>query len=202
MAHRLPQLQRARLGAVLAAFAVAVVAAVLLSAAVQPGSGLPAARVAVVGAPERAVYANRALMPSAIVAGDLAASSALQRAAYAAWLAGQSPPSVAHHRRDPFAPVSGTAGSLCRTGGGRALSGDPDLPPRWVVLRESGGDYCIPNQRGSSACGAYQIIKSTWHHYDGYPDACSAPPAVQDARARELWADGAGCRHWGRKACQ
>jgi hypothetical protein len=72
-----------------------------------------------------------------------------------------------------------------------------DLPPCYVKMRESGGDYSARNNsEPGAACGAWQIIGSTWAGYGGYSEACAAPPAVQDAKARELWAGGAGCAHW------
>lgn len=72
-----------------------------------------------------------------------------------------------------------------------------DLPPCYVKQRESGGSYSARNNESAgSACGAWQIIGSTWNYFGGYPDACSAPPAVQDEKARQLWANGAGCSHW------
>lgn len=72
-----------------------------------------------------------------------------------------------------------------------------DLPPCYVKYRESHGDYSARNNESpSSACGAWQIIQSTWNFFAGYPDACSAPPAVQDEKARQLWTNGAGCSHW------
>ena len=46
---------------------------------------------------------------------------------------------------------------------------------------ESGGNY-KDRSRWSSACGAYQYMKSTWNNYMGYSNACSAPNWVQDAR--------------------
>lgn len=72
-----------------------------------------------------------------------------------------------------------------------------DLPPCYVKARESGGDYrARNNSEPGAACGAWQIIGSTWDAYGGYPEACGAPPWVQDNKARELWAGGAGCGHW------
>lgn len=70
-----------------------------------------------------------------------------------------------------------------------------DLPPCYVKARESGGDYSAQNP-SSSASGAWQFLDSTWAGFGGYSRAVFAPPDVQDARARELWAGGAGCGHW------
>lgn len=79
-----------------------------------------------------------------------------------------------------------------------------DLPPCWVKARESGGDYRAVNPTGCGGrtCGgAWQFDPRTWNGYGGYTFAQDAPPEVQDAKAREVWAGGAGCRHWGRAAC-
>lgn len=36
-----------------------------------------------------------------------------------------------------------------------------------------------------------------WHPgYGGYMNAADAPVGVQDDKARLLWANGRGCRHW------
>jgi cytoskeletal protein RodZ len=70
-----------------------------------------------------------------------------------------------------------------------------DLPPCYVKWRESHGDYTALNS-SSGASGAWQFIDSTWAGYAGYSKAMYAPPEVQDAKAREVWAGGAGCSHW------
>lgn len=86
-------------------------------------------------------------------------------------------------------PSSGPYASMEPCGG--------DLPPCYVKARESGGDYrARNNSEPGAACGAWQIIGSTWAGFDGYAEACDAPPWIQDAKARQLWAGGAGCSHW------
>jgi len=51
-------------------------------------------------------------------------------------------------------------------------------------------------QAGHTACGKYQFIRGTWANYGGYVSACFAPEYVQDAKASEVWANGAGKYHW------
>ena len=70
------------------------------------------------------------------------------------------------------------------------------LPTCGVMACESGGDIRVRNRAGSSASGKWQIIRSTWNGYGGYAEARDAPEHVQDAKARELWAGGAGASHW------
>ena len=53
-----------------------------------------------------------------------------------------------------------------------------DLPPCWVMMRESRGDIRAENPR-STASGKWQFL---------------------DERARQLWAGGRGCSHW--SACR
>lgn len=86
-----------------------------------------------------------------------------------------------------------------------------DLPPCYVMMRESGGDLRVWNggcyapvgyRGGSSPCGGstasgkWQFIRGTWGGFGGYVNAADAPESVQDERARQLWAGGRGCGHW------
>lgn len=85
------------------------------------------------------------------------------------------------------------------------------LPSCSIMQRESHGDTRIWNGGcyapigwtgsrspcgGSTASGKWQIVRGTWNGFDGYLNAADAPEAVQDAKARILWAGGAGCGHW------
>lgn len=67
--------------------------------------------------------------------------------------------------------------------------------PESIVMCESGGNYQAENPT-STASGAYQIIDSTWDGYGGYSSASDAPPSVQDERAAQIWAGGAGRGNW------
>lgn len=99
-------------------------------------------------------------------------------------------------------PVVVTAGTV----NGYPCGGE--LPPCWVLKRESGGDPRIWNGRcympagstgqcgRSSASGLWQFLRSTWAGFGGYLNAADAPPELQNEKARLLWAGGRGCRHW------
>jgi resuscitation-promoting factor RpfA len=56
-----------------------------------------------------------------------------------------------------------------------------------VCARESGGNLRAQNPV-SSASGKYQFLDSTWAGFGGYAHAKDAPEAVQDDRARQVWA--------------
>lgn len=68
--------------------------------------------------------------------------------------------------------------------------------PAYICERESGGDPTVYNTAGSGASGKYQFMPRTWNGYGGYANAADAPEWVQDQKAAELWAGGAGCSHW------
>jgi len=73
--------------------------------------------------------------------------------------------------------------------------GGASCVPDYIVQRESGGDYKAENPT-STASGKYQFLDGTWGGYGGYAHASDAPPAVQDARACEVWDNGNGASHW------
>jgi len=64
------------------------------------------------------------------------------------------------------------------------------------MYRESGGNLTVYNASGSGASGKWQIMPGTWGGYGGYANAADAPESVQDARAAQIWAGGAGCSAW------
>ena len=87
-----------------------------------------------------------------------------------------------------------------------------NLPPCWVLRKESRGDIRIWNGPcyapygwtgrrspcgGSTASGKWQFVRGTWAGFGGYLNAADAPERVQDDKARQLWANGRGCGHWG-----
>jgi len=71
------------------------------------------------------------------------------------------------------APVSAPSGNC----GG-------DLPPCWIMMRESRGNIRAMNPSG--AAGKWQIMPGTWNGYGGYHSAADAPEWVQDAKARTM----------------
>ncbi len=81
--------------------------------------------------------------------------------------------------------------------GSGSVNGHPcggALPSCYILNRESHGTNA--ENPTSSASGYWQFIDSTWNGYGGYAHASDAPASVQDAKAAEVWAGGAGAGHW------
>lgn len=94
-----------------------------------------------------------------------------------------------------------SAEAMNRTRSPGTVNGYPcggKLPPCFVLYRESRGNPTAQNRR-SSASGLWQIIDRTWDGYGGYRKARHAPWRIQNERARIVWNNGKGCRHW--RAC-
>lgn len=75
-----------------------------------------------------------------------------------------------------------------------------DLPPCSVLKAESDGNPRAVNPTGCNGRGCYglwQFDPRTWANFEGYARADQAPADVQNEKARRLWANGAGCSHWG-----
>ncbi|GAA4096753.1 hypothetical protein GCM10022214_70690 [Actinomadura miaoliensis] len=88
-------------------------------------------------------------------------------------------------------PVRGVEGpgstAAVRGSGGHSTPPAGDLSHQlgWFLYalrkHESNGDYkARAGTSESDACGAYQVISSTWNKFGGYQTACEAPPSVQD----------------------
>lgn len=109
---------------------------------------------------------------------QLAAQKAAQRAALARQQAARK---ALQHRATPVRATAVTGSGRC---GG-------DLPPCWVMRRESGGNINAYNPTGCSGRGCY----GKWQCD---PRTCSGrgTEEQQDAEARALWNGGKGCQHW------
>lgn len=88
--------------------------------------------------------------------------------------------------RAPVAPSSAKQSGTGRCGG--------NLPPCSVMYCESGGSLTARNRSG--AAGKWQIMPGTWNGYGGYSSADQAPESVQDERAAQIYAGGAGAGNW------
>ena len=73
------------------------------------------------------------------------------------------------------------------------------LPTCCIMMRESGGNPAAYNPSG--AAGKWQFMPGTWAGYGGYASAAQAPEWVQDARAVQIWAGGAGAGNWAGDGC-
>lgn len=73
---------------------------------------------------------------------------------------------------------------------------EPGTPPHSVMMRESGGNPRVYNRTGSGASGCWQFMPGTWDNYKGYANAADAPVSVQNEKAKQVYAGGAGRSHW------
>jgi hypothetical protein len=92
-------------------------------------------------------------------------------------------------RARPSAPSVASSGTVNGYPCGGAL------PPCRVLACESGGNPTAENPT-STASGLWQITDGTWGGAGGYSHASHAPVSVQNAKAAQLWAGGAGASHW------
>jgi hypothetical protein len=102
-------------------------------------------------------------------------------------------PARTEHRDAPRASGGGTyTGTATGSVNGHPCGGD--LPSCYILNRESHGTNA--ENPSSSASGYWQFIDGTWNGFGGYSHASDAPPEVQDEKARQTWAGGAGAGHW------
>lgn len=94
-------------------------------------------------------------------------------------------PKPAPIKESPRPVPASSGGSTGRCGG--------DLPPCWVMRRESGpnGDPNAFNPTGCHGRGCYGKWQCDPRTCDG-----TGTEAEQDAEARRVWDGGRGCRHW------
>lgn len=99
---------------------------------------------------------------------------------------------------EPEPPVEGSGDRWGSTGTVNGYPCGGALPTCRVLSCESGGNPYAENP-SSSASGLWQIIDGTWNGFGGYYHAADAPWDVQNDKAAQLWAGGAGAGHW--RAC-
>jgi hypothetical protein len=161
------------------------------------------AAIPVLGAPGAPPHAVRPIAASPTLEQPLRSAAyrvavAQARAGYAAVvLHMQELAALAQAQAEAAAAAArrgGGGGARCQDGPLEYGSGSYSIPSE-IVQRESGGWYYSCNE-SSGACGAYQVLPSTWDGYGGYGSACDAPPEVQDQWAAEAWAE-SGAEPWG-----
>lgn len=190
------------------ALAAPMVAAEPASAPVQPTAqpALPAQAVA--ARPARSVQATELTGPTKAEIDQLNRAILTNKLNENAWIATVQKRQAAEAAAAAAAKAKADAAAAAAAAAARAAAPKPapsagpatgrcggDLPPCYIMQRESGGSITARNPR-SSASGKWQFLDSTWAGFGGYARAYLAPESVQDAKARQLWAGGAGCGHW------
>lgn len=116
------------------------------------------------------------------------------------------PPRPERSSRPLAAPVLASAPVSSGACGG-------DLPSCCTLEHESHGNpYAVePGHAGAPsgdpgdpehhASGLWQFMPRTWNGFDGYPYAAAAPAAVQNEKARQVFAGGAGASNWYGDGC-
>lgn len=77
--------------------------------------------------------------------------------------------------------------------------GGTELPPCYVMRRESGGNPNAYNARGCNGHGCYGLwqFSGAWAcHFGLSCDIAHWTPDEQTSAARQLWNHGRGCTHW------
>lgn len=164
------------------------------------------------GGPQRSQPTHLAAVGSPVPAADVRAASTSSTSTTAATTTTEPattttepPPPVVGTTVAPQGPPRALQGPLVATSeppasassGSGACGGD--LPPCWVMRRESGGDPTAVNWTGCGGRGCYgkwQFDPRT-AEAEGYPGRMDLQPeSVQDDLARQVWAGGAGCSAW------
>lgn len=195
--------RRARV-AVVAALAVAVLAAPVALGASSSRSSIEGTRAVATRGPTP-LYRGPS-PPSLEQQVSRAVVAAGQLDAFYAGIAAHIADEAAAEQARRAVPVQrdGTVGAAATApAGGSGYPCGGDLPPCWVLDRESGyndGDpftYDIHayNPSGCDGRGCYGKWQCDPRSCDGTGDE-----AAQDAEARRLWDGGRGCSHWG--ACR
>jgi hypothetical protein len=157
-------------------------------------STLPATAEAAAAAVDAQKDANVRVMKAIAKAKDAAAKAEAEAKAKAAAKAAAEAKARAEAKAAAAAAAAAARPAPAPVQVSGACGGN--LPPCCVMMRESGGNPTAVNP-SSGASGKWQFMPSTWANYGGYPTAASAPESVQDQRAAQIWAGGAGAGHWG-----
>lgn len=94
----------------------------------------------------------------------------------------------------------GTPADVYATGEVNGYPCGGSLPSCCTLQKESGGNPTAQNPTSSSS-GLWQFTDDTWGGYGGYQHAKDAPASVQNERAVQVFAGGAGASNWYGDGC-